>query len=143
MTALDHRTAATDEPRFTSAPEPLSDAVLQTEAPQTQSLQTETGLLRNPAGEATEASLLPRLVVVITPFFTLFVGWLAGWVSQHTGVKLDQSQMVALMVTTSTSAFGASWKWLHGRQQHEQLVARGLDVPRKAGPNAPAPPAPA
>jgi hypothetical protein len=95
-----------------------------------------------PAGEATEASWLPRIVAILTPFFTVFAGWFASWVGQHTGVKLDQTQMAALMVAAATSAFGASWKWLHGWQQHEQLVAQGLDVPRKPGPNAPAPATP-
>jgi hypothetical protein len=90
-------------------------------------------------GEATEASLLPRFVALLTPIFAIAAGWLAGVVAQYTGAKLDKAQVTAFMVAVATSALASGWKWMQGWQQHEQLVAQGLDVPRKAGPNAPAP----
>ena len=34
-------------------------------------------------------------------------------------------------MTISTSALASSWKWLTGWQQHERLVAQGLDLPAK------------
>jgi hypothetical protein len=95
-----------------------------------------------PAGEATEASLLPRVVAILTPLFTIAAGWIASWVAQHTGAQLDRTQIVTFMAVASASALTASWKWLHGWQQHEVLVAQGLDAPRKAGPNAPVSSAP-
>jgi hypothetical protein len=50
--------------------------------------------------------------------------------------------MTAFMVTASGAALAAAWKWLHGWQQHEVLVAQGLDVPRRRGAEAPVAPAP-
>ena len=101
--------------------------------------RAELGADRGATGEATEASLLPRFVTIITPFFAIAAGWIAAWVADHTGIQLDQAQIAAFMVTAATSALVASWKWLSGWQQHERLVAQGVDVPRKAGPNAPLP----
>lgn len=94
------------------------------------------------SGAATEASLLPRLVTLLTPLFAVGAGWVGSWVAQHTGAELDQTQIVAFMVVAATCALGAALKWLHGWQQHEMLVARGLDVPRRPGPNTPEPTTP-
>lgn len=93
-------------------------------------------------GAATEASLLPRFVALLTPLFAIVSGTIANWVAQHTGAHLDQGQMSAFMVTASTTALAASWKWLHGWQQHELLVAQGIDAPRRRGTDAPIAPAP-
>ena len=87
--------------------------------------------------EATEASLLPRFVALLTPVFAIAAGWLGSRAAQLTGVDLDETQIVAFMVTAATTALAAAWKWLHGWQQHERLVAQGLDAPRRRGPNAP------
>ena len=77
-----------------------------------------------------EAALIGRFVTIITPFFTLFSGWLAGLVAHAMpGLKLDRGQVVAFMVTASTATLTAAWKWLEGWQQHEQNVAEGKVVP--------------
>jgi hypothetical protein len=89
---------------------------------------------------ATEASLLPRLVALLTPFFAAAAAWVAAWVADHTGVQLDEGQIIVFMVAVATSALASSWKWFQGWQQHELLVAHGLDIPRVPGPNAPLPP---
>lgn len=90
-----------------------------------------------PAGSGlqTEASLLPRFVALLTPVFAILSGWAAAWVAQHTGAKLDQTQVVSFMVAAGTAALGAAWKWLQGWQQHEQRVADGTDIPRRSGPS--------
>lgn len=80
-----------------------------------------------------EASLIGRFVAIITPFFALAAGWLAGVVAKAIpGVKLDKSQIVAFMVAIATSALTAGWKYLQGWQQHEQNVANGTAAPVKA-----------
>lgn len=89
-----------------------------------------------PAGGASEASLLPRFVTLLTPLFAVAAGWIGSWVAQHTGAQMDQTQVLAFMVVAASSAIGAALKWLHGWQQHEVLVAQGVDVPRKRGPKA-------
>jgi putative N-acetylmannosamine-6-phosphate epimerase len=66
--------------------------------------------------------------------FAIAAGWIAGLVAQAVpGAHLDQSQIVAFMAAAAASALAAGWKWLQGWQQHEALVARGLDVPVKQG----------
>jgi hypothetical protein len=35
------------------------------------------------------------------------------------------------MAVASTSALTATWKWLQGWQQHEQLVSQGAVAPRR------------
>jgi hypothetical protein len=90
----------------------------------------------SPNGENTtttsEGSLRGSFVAVITPFFALAAGWLAGVVASAVpGVTLDQNQIVAFMVAVTTSALGAGYKWLQGWQQHEQRVAEGTAVPVK------------
>jgi putative N-acetylmannosamine-6-phosphate epimerase len=66
--------------------------------------------------------------------FAIAAGWIAGLVAQVVpGAHLDQSQIVAFMAAAAASALAAGWKWLQGWQQHEALVARGLDVPVKQG----------
>jgi hypothetical protein len=87
---------------------------------------------------ATEASLLPRFVALLTPVFAT----LAGWVAHHTGLDLDSGEMTTFMVAAATAALASAWKWLHGWQQHELLVAKGLDAPRRRGADAPVVPAP-
>ena len=77
-----------------------------------------------------EAALIGRFVTVITPFFTLFAGWLAGVIAHAIpGLSLDRGQVVAFMVTASTATLTTSWKWLAGWQQHEQNVADGKVKP--------------
>jgi hypothetical protein len=80
-----------------------------------------------------EASMLPRVVTVLTPFFAIAAGWLASWIGKSTGVVVDQGQLTVLMSLAATAALAAAWKWMQGWQQHERLVALGRDVPRRAG----------
>jgi hypothetical protein len=83
----------------------------------------------------TEASLIGRFVAILTPVFAVAAGWFAGVIAQAVpGAHLDQNQIVAFMTAAAVSAITAGWKWLQGWQQHEALVAQGLDVPVKAGP---------
>jgi hypothetical protein len=90
-----------------------------------------------PSSAPTEASLISRFVAILTPVFAVAAGWVAGLVAQAVpGAHLDQNQIVAFMAAAAVSAITAGWKWLQGWQQHEALVARGLDVPVKAGPPA-------
>jgi hypothetical protein len=86
-------------------------------------------------GTPTEASPISRFVALLTPFFAILTGTIAGYIAKHIpGVTLDQPQIVAFMIAASTSALTAAWKWLQGWQQHEQLVAYGKTQPVKAGP---------
>ncbi len=79
---------------------------------------------------AAEGSLIGRFVAIITPFFVVFAGWLAGVVAKAVpGAHLDRGQIVAFMIAVSTAALGAGWKWLQGWQQHEQNVADGKSPP--------------
>ena len=72
-----------------------------------------------------------------TPVFAVAAGWFAGVIAQAVpGAHLNQNQIVAFMTAAAVSALTAGWKWLQGWQQHEALVAQGLDVPVKAGPPA-------
>lgn len=81
----------------------------------------------------TEGSLIGRFVALVTPFFALGAGWLAGVVAKAVpGVTLDKGQIVAFMVAVATSVLTSAWKWLQGWQQHEQNVADGKSAPRKA-----------
>ena len=74
----------------------------------------------------TENSTVGRFVALFTPIFAALAGAIAGWVAQQMpGVELDPTQITAFMVVISTSALTAAWKWLHGLQQHERLVAEG------------------
>src|SRR5579864_8810271 len=85
----------------------------------------------------TEASMIGRLVAIFTPVFAIAAGWFAGLIAQAVpGAHLDQNQIVAFMTAAAVSVITAGWKWLQGWQQHEALVAQGLDVPVKAGPPA-------
>lgn len=85
----------------------------------------------------TEASLISRFVAIFIPVFAVAAGWFAGVIAQAVpGAHLDQNQIVAFMTAAAVSALTAGWKWLQGWQQHEALVAQGLDVPVKAGPPA-------
>jgi hypothetical protein len=87
------------------------------------------------AGNPTEASFIGRFVALLTPIFVIAAGTIAGYVAKHfSGVALDQTQIVALMIAAATAALSAAWKWLQGWQQHEQLVAAGMARPRKPGP---------
>ena len=71
------------------------------------------------------------------PVFAVAAGWFAGVIAQAVpGAHLDQNQIVAFMTAAAVSAITAGWKWLQGWQQHEALVAHGLDIPVKAGPPA-------
>ena len=74
-------------------------------------------------------------MAIITPFFALFSGWLAGVVAKAVpGANLDKGQIVAFMVAVSTAALTSGWKWLQGWQQHEQNVAAGNSPPLKNPP---------
>jgi hypothetical protein len=88
----------------------------------------------SPNGTTSEGSLRGSFVAILTPFFALAAGWLAGIVADAVpGVALDQNQIIAFMVAVTTSALGAGYKWLQGWQQHEQRVSDGTAVPvRKA-----------
>jgi hypothetical protein len=77
----------------------------------------------------TEGSIIGRIVAIITPFLAAAAAWLVGYVARHTGVKLDQTEIVALMVSVVTAGLGVGWKWLEGLQKHEQRVAEGKAVP--------------
>ena len=78
-----------------------------------------------------ETALLGRFVALLTPVFAVAAGWAAGAVAQAVpGAHLDQNQLVAFMVTAATAVLTAGWKWLHGWQQHERLVAEGKQRPR-------------
>jgi hypothetical protein len=71
-------------------------------------------------------------VALLTPFFALAAGWIAGVVAEIVpGVDLDEGQIVAFMIAVTTAVLGASWKWLQGWQQHERLVATTDAKPRK------------
>jgi hypothetical protein len=90
-----------------------------------------------PSSAPTEASLIGRFVAILTPVFAVAAGWFAGVIAQAVpGAHLDQNQIVAFMTAAAVSAITAGWKWLQGWQQHEELVARGMDAPVKAGPPA-------
>jgi hypothetical protein len=87
---------------------------------------------------AAEGSLIGRFVAIITPFFALFAGWLAGVVAgKLPGVNLDKGQIVAFMVAVTTAALTTGWKYLQGWQQHEQNVADGKAPPVKPKPVSP------
>ena len=78
-----------------------------------------------PAPQA-EGSLVGRFVAILTPFFAILAGGLAGWVAKKfPGVQLDTGQIVAFMVAAATAAITAGFKFLSGWQQHEQNVADG------------------
>jgi hypothetical protein len=81
--------------------------------------------------------MISRFVAIFIPVFAVGAGWFAGVIAQAVpGAHLDQNQVVAFMTVAAVSAITAGWKWLQGWQQHEALVAQGLDVPVKAGPSA-------
>lgn len=85
-----------------------------------------------PKTVTSEGSLRGLFVSVITPFFALFAGWIAGVVANAVpGVTLDPNQIIALMVAVTTAGLGAGVKWLQGWQQHEKLVAEDRAVPVK------------
>ena len=85
----------------------------------------------------TETSWIGRLVAIFTPVFAVFAGWFAGVIAQAVpGAHLDQNQIVAFMTAAAVAAITAGWKYLQGWQQHEALVAKGLDKPVKAGASA-------
>lgn len=97
-----------------------------------------------PAGNQVETSLIPRFVALATPLFAIVAGWIAGWAARALpGLQLDQTQIVTFMTAAAVAALSASWKWLHGWQQHERLVAEGRDKPVRPapGPTPMAPPA--
>lgn len=87
----------------------------------------------------TEGSLIGRFVALLSPLFAIAAGWLAGVVATKVpGAQLNQTQVASFMVAASTTALTATWKWLAGWQQHEQLVSQGAVSPRKVA-NASAP----
>ena len=87
-----------------------------------------------PSSTPTEASTIGRFVALFTPVFAVAAGWFAGVIAQAVpGAHLDQNQIVAFMTAAAVAAITAGWKWLQGWQQHEALVAKGLDVPVTPG----------
>jgi hypothetical protein len=112
--------------------------------PSTKELQTPMSLALEPkemsannpapASSASEASILPRVVTLLTPVFAIAAAVVAGWIGKATGAVVDQGQITVLMSLAATSALTAAWKWMQGWQQHERLVALGSDVPKKKGP---------
>lgn len=92
------------------------------------------------ASASTETSMIGRFVAILTPVFAIAAGWIAGLIAQVVpGAHLDQNQIVAFMTAAAVGAITAGWKWLQGWQQHEALVAHGLDAPVKPGPAVAAP----
>jgi hypothetical protein len=84
------------------------------------------GLASTVRPRETETSVIGRVVVVLTPFFVIAAGWIAGLVARRVpGANLDQAQIVTFMTATATSVLAVAWKWLRGWQQHELLVAEG------------------
>jgi predicted anti-sigma-YlaC factor YlaD len=81
-------------------------------------------------------SMLNRVVVVLTPFFALLAGSIAAWIGDHVpGVKLDSTQLTALIVAVITAVLTMALKWLHGWQQHEAaLRSRHATVSRSGAP---------
>lgn len=95
----------------------------------------ETGATEAPS----EGSLTGSFVAILTPFFAIAAGWLAGVVAKAVpGVNLDKGQITAFMVAATAAAIAAGYKWLHGWQQHEQRVNSGHETAVKL-PNAPKP----
>jgi hypothetical protein len=88
------------------------------------------------AGPAvSEGSLLPRFVSLLTPFFAVAAGWLAGVVAKHfPGVQLDSAAVTAFMSAVVLSVAAAAWKWLEGWQHHEARVSQGVEAPIRALP---------
>jgi hypothetical protein len=78
--------------------------------------------------ELTEGSIIGRIVAIITPFLAAAAAWITGYVARHTGVNLDQAEIVALMVAVVTAGLGVGWKWLDGLQKHEQRVSEGIAI---------------
>jgi len=79
-----------------------------------------------PSALHAEGSLIGRFVAILTPFFAIFAGAIAGWVARtFPGVHLDTGQIVAFMVAGATAALTAGFKFMAGWQQHEQNVADG------------------
>ena len=73
-----------------------------------------------------EGSLRGLAVTVLTPFASVFAGWLSGVVANNVpGVTLDKTQVTTFMITVATTVLGMALKWLHGWQAHEKLVAAG------------------
>jgi hypothetical protein len=100
------------------------------DGPSAASGNASAGLSSSP----TEASLIGRFVAILTPLFAIAAGWIAGAIAQIVpGAHLDQSQIVTFMAAAAAAALAAGWKWLQGWQQHEALVANGLDTPVKRG----------
>ncbi len=88
----------------------------------------EASAVEQPSGET---ALLGRFVALLTPVFAVAAAWVAGALAQvMPGAHLDQNQLVVFMVTAATAVLTAGWKWLHGWQQHERLVAEGKQQPR-------------
>lgn len=94
---------------------------------------TQPPLASPPGGQASapqaEGSLIGRFVAILTPFFAIFAGGIAGWVAREfPGVHLDAGQIVAFMVAAATAALTAAFKFMAGWQQHEQNVADGKSL---------------
>jgi hypothetical protein len=79
-----------------------------------------------------EGAITNRVVLLATPFLTVFAAWVAGLIARHVpGVKLDQTQIVSFMIAIVAVCLAGAWKWLQGWQQHELLVAQRLAAPLK------------
>jgi len=85
-----------------------------------------------PLPAISEGAVANRVVLLATPVITVAVAWIAGLVARHIpGVTLDQTQIVSFMIAVVGVCLAAAWKWLHGWQQHELLVAQRLAAPIK------------
>lgn len=85
-----------------------------------------------PLPSISEGAVTNRVVLLATPFVALAAAWVAGVVARHVpGVTLDQTQVVSFMIAIVGVCVAAAWKWLHGWQQHELLVAQRLAAPIK------------
>jgi hypothetical protein len=113
---------------FVSAATP---AVLATSAPSLPQPAPAAGPAP-PTLPVSEGAIINRVVVLITPVLTALAAWLAALVARHVpGVTLDQTQVVSFMIAIVAVCLASSWKWLQGWQQHELLVAKGLEAPIK------------
>ena len=85
-----------------------------------------------PLPAISEGAVTNRVVLLATPVITVAAAWIAGLVARHIpGVTLDQTQIVSFMIAIVGVCLAAAWKWLHGWQQHELLVAQRLAAPIK------------
>jgi hypothetical protein len=118
-----------DEARVTF---PMATALSTAPTPAVTAPPQPAGLPFDLTQPISEGAVINRVVVLATPVVTIGAAWVAGIVARHVpGVKLDQTQVVSVMIAVIAVCLAAAWKWLHGWQQHELLVAQKLAAPIK------------